>query len=384
MYSTWFCVVNRSKPNPSEEDGAVKIVNIEEEKGENWDEGIKDKPSVRLDIEVLRAHNLAAADMRIIGSNSSDPYVEISCAHNWARTKVKKRTLSPKWNEHFTFMLQDVEKPVKFAVYDHDIVGKNTLLGSAVLDLESLFDGTSHMVDLKLESVEYGQRGTLKVVVELYDLNDLDEDAGVDEELVAAPEGRKLNEEPSSLKLGGNQNSPVNSIQGDSPRKVALTKTGDLPRKVTLTPTKTEKGDVNPAVREEESYEEPSASLSPSPSMKKELRRVNTKTLQGQASGSYTGYITMRGGWLGNTMKERYCVLAKRQMIFYKDISCLKEMYKMRISSSMEVIGLGCTANGYPVQILESDGGKLLLEVFLKSDSERQKLVKTFELFVKE
>ena len=92
----------------------------------------------------------------------------------------------------------------------------------------------------------------------------------------------------------------------------------------------------------------------------------------------------MRGGWLGNTMKERYCVLAKRQMIFYKDISCLKEMYKMRISSSMEVIGLGCTANGYPVQILESDGGKLLLEVFLKSDSERQKLVKTFELFVKE
>ena len=131
-------------------------------------------------MEVLRAYNVAEADRNLIGANTSDPFVTISVAHKRAKTKVKRRTCNPRWNENFTFLLQNLEKPVKFSVWDHDLVGKNTLLGTATVDLEALFDGSAHMVELDLSSVEFGQRGTLHVSLEMFDLG-LYEDESEDE-----------------------------------------------------------------------------------------------------------------------------------------------------------------------------------------------------------
>ena len=43
----------------------------------------------------------------------------------------------------------------------------------------------------------------------------------------------------------------------------------------------------------------------------------------------------------------------------------------------MDIIGLGCTANGYPVQV--QDQSKILVEMWLEDDTERQKLTKALE-----
>lgn len=89
---------------------------------------------------------------------------------------MKKRTCNPTWNEQFGFMVQNLERSVKFSVYDHDIIGKNTLLGTAVLDPEALYDPNGHpsdpprRVDLPLSSIEYGDRGTLQVTIKILDL----------------------------------------------------------------------------------------------------------------------------------------------------------------------------------------------------------------------
>jgi len=52
-----------------------------------------------------------------------------------------------------------------------------------------------------------------------------------------------------------------------------------------------------------------------------------------------------------------------------------------RITPQMDIIGLGCTANGYPVQV--QDQSKILVEMWLEDDTERQKLTKALEACTK-
>lgn len=78
-----------------------------------------------------------------------------------------------------------------------------------------------------------------------------------------------------------------------------------------------------------------------------------------------------------NTMKDRYCVLANEQLVLFRDNTCIKEMFKLRITPQMEIVGLGFTPSGFPVQIQEQN--KLLLEIFMKTDEERQSIVKVLE-----
>ena len=418
-----------AEANPNEEAAAVRIVKTDDF-DEDWE---NENPQLRLDIEVLRAHNLAAADNNLVLGKSSDPYVEIDCAHNHGRTKVKSRTLNPKWNEHFMFMLHNLEQPVKFSVYDRDRVGKNTFLGSAVVDLATIFDGSNHMVELKLNSVEFGQQGTLMVALELYDLgfdlkSDEDEEDGqeaVAEEETEAPKkssndreepaGKGMPEEKSDKKVeadAGKANADDGEAQdvvGDLPKVLEDSWNGKeeiipLPRTRTMTKEELARPaeyrresellveDIRAALGQEgesqtsgDAKKEVAASSAPStpraPKSLKSLHRTRTKKDSFSHQGSYTGYVQMRGGWMKSSMKERYCVLAKKQLVFFKDITCTKELSTLRITPSMEAIGLGMTATGYPVQIQEAN--KLVMELFVKSDAERQKLVKTFDMFTK-
>ena len=64
---------------------------------------------------------------------SSDPYVELSVGGQIERTRVKKNTLQPRWNERFQFRIIDpTREALALHVYDHDSIniGSRDFLGS--------------------------------------------------------------------------------------------------------------------------------------------------------------------------------------------------------------------------------------------------------------
>lgn len=315
-----------SAEEPDEEAAAVKIVNVDTglDLGQAGDKEFGEEPKVKLNVEVLRAYNLAEADRNLIGANTSDPFVTISVAHKRAKTKVKRRTCNPRWNESFTFLLQNLEKPVKFSVWDHDLVGKNTLLGTATVDLEALFDGSAHMVELDLSSVEFGQRGTLHVSLEMFDLG-LYEDESEDEkfeeveEVAASQTGglgvdKSLGEKTDSAEALGTTRRESNALQMED-IKAALEEDSDddaerpqvkqgpdevLPKKVSIqrdgparTSSSVKSGSSSPQLS-------PSKSQKPSRTLSRQSTMARTRSI-----GTYTGPLKTWGGYFRNQIKER-------------------------------------------------------------------------------
>ncbi|XP_070543187.1 synaptotagmin-11-like [Ptychodera flava] len=91
----------------------------------------------RLTVVVLKARNLPKMDV----TGLSDPYVKIHLMYNNQRlakkkTRLKKRTLNPVFNESFLFDvpiegLQNVS--LEFQILDHDRVTKNEIIGRLVI-----------------------------------------------------------------------------------------------------------------------------------------------------------------------------------------------------------------------------------------------------------
>jgi hypothetical protein len=77
---------------------------------------------------VYEANNLMAKD----SNGLSDPYVvlmdTIDVNGKECKTKVMKKTLSPKWSEAFTFQVPNIDKwAVRLKIFDWDVLGKDEL-----------------------------------------------------------------------------------------------------------------------------------------------------------------------------------------------------------------------------------------------------------------
>ena len=77
-----------------------------------------------LNITIQNATNLAAAD----SNGLSDPFCKVEIGGKKFKTKTKKKTLSPEWDEKFTFTTHDIEAHqvslnVEFTVKDWDRFG---------------------------------------------------------------------------------------------------------------------------------------------------------------------------------------------------------------------------------------------------------------------
>nr|XP_046912338.1 synaptotagmin-4-like [Dermatophagoides farinae] len=88
----------------------------------------------RLTVVILKARNLPKMDL----TGLCDPYVKIYVFHNGERiskkrTHIKRRTLSPVFNESFVFDIPADEGldniHLQFMIYDHDRVTRNELIG---------------------------------------------------------------------------------------------------------------------------------------------------------------------------------------------------------------------------------------------------------------
>ncbi|KAH8046598.1 C2 domain-containing protein [Aureococcus anophagefferens] len=118
----------------------------------------EDRDPNELRVAVCRARDLKAMDAAVPFSSvgkTSDPYVKVELKqHKGGKTKTKKKTLAPVWNETFAFDLaggskgaqssgtatEDAPEHVDFHVYDHDLIGSDDFLGLACVPLATLLE----------------------------------------------------------------------------------------------------------------------------------------------------------------------------------------------------------------------------------------------------
>ena len=81
-----------------------------------------------LELELIRGNGLIAADK----NGKSDPYVRIFAGNAKLKSKVKYKTLDPKWNQ--TFYIEETEETIRFDLYDKDKLDKDDFLGWAEVD----------------------------------------------------------------------------------------------------------------------------------------------------------------------------------------------------------------------------------------------------------
>jgi hypothetical protein len=100
---------------------------------------LHDLPPAKLEISVLRAEDLVAADR----GGTSDPYVRLHIGNAIGiakKTKVQTKTLNPEWNQTFSFQLAGEKRREILTVecFDYDMVGKDDSLGKFQIELDSL------------------------------------------------------------------------------------------------------------------------------------------------------------------------------------------------------------------------------------------------------
>lgn len=78
-----------------------------------------------LTVHVVEARDLKPMDM----DGTSDPYVILQIEDQRIETNYKKSTLSPVWNESFTFDIIHGRDPLRVVVMDKDTFGNDEYEG---------------------------------------------------------------------------------------------------------------------------------------------------------------------------------------------------------------------------------------------------------------
>lgn len=145
FYPPWLMRITEDLPSLARSlwsDFVVPITKITE-----WPKRAKevrrDNTEMVIEVAVIRATDLIAADFHFGRSNSSDPYVNVTLGEISYKTSMKRNTLSPVWNESFEFRLKrrQVEAtPLSLEVFDDDRLTADDSLGTAELPLMPLFE----------------------------------------------------------------------------------------------------------------------------------------------------------------------------------------------------------------------------------------------------
>lgn len=85
---------------------------------------------------ILTVHVVEARDLKPMDvDGTSDPYVSIEIENQRIETNYKKSTLSPVWNESFTFEIAHGKDPLKVTVWDKDTFGNDDFEGQCYVPL---------------------------------------------------------------------------------------------------------------------------------------------------------------------------------------------------------------------------------------------------------
>ncbi|GBB94765.1 hypothetical protein RclHR1_02410011 [Rhizophagus clarus] len=117
-----------------------------------------------LKINVVEAKKLKNEDF--IGK--SDPYVKLILDKgNIQVTKIKDNDLNPKFNEKFTFNVND-QKKLKVQIWDKDTIGSDDLIGEDDIDLSEVISKNyvDAWFDLTKGIFGFRSRGEVHLIME--------------------------------------------------------------------------------------------------------------------------------------------------------------------------------------------------------------------------
>ena len=87
-----------------------------------------------LEVGVLGATNLIPVKIKEGKGGSTDAYCVAKYGQKWVRTRTVVDSLSPKWNEQYTWEVFDPCTVITIGVFDNARVDKNTAIGAATRD----------------------------------------------------------------------------------------------------------------------------------------------------------------------------------------------------------------------------------------------------------
>ena len=79
-----------------------------------------------------------ATDIRVADLLSSDPYVRVECNGRTFRTRVKRQTLNPDYNETFEVDVSDPSEVLRISLWDWDRLSADDFLGDILVQLGAL------------------------------------------------------------------------------------------------------------------------------------------------------------------------------------------------------------------------------------------------------
>ena len=92
---------------------------------------------VTLRVMLQHASGLKAMDR----NGSSDPYAKLTLRGETRTSKTVKKTLNPRWDEHFEWrgsLRELLAAPLQLSLFDYDMLSKDDRLGEASIDLRRL------------------------------------------------------------------------------------------------------------------------------------------------------------------------------------------------------------------------------------------------------
>ncbi|XP_047182304.1 C2 and GRAM domain-containing protein At1g03370 isoform X1 [Vigna umbellata] len=91
---------------------------------------------MKLVVRVIEAKNLPPTDP----NGLSDPYVRLQLGKHRFRTKVIKKSLNPKWNEEFSFRVDDLNEELVISVMDEDKFFNDDFVGQLKVPISIVFE----------------------------------------------------------------------------------------------------------------------------------------------------------------------------------------------------------------------------------------------------
>ncbi|XP_024028247.1 C2 domain-containing protein At1g53590 isoform X2 [Morus notabilis] len=121
---------------------------------ENWFSVDEKEPVAYAKIEVIEASDMKPSDL----NGLADPYLKGQMGSYRFRTKIQKKTLSPKWHEEFKIPIITWELPniLALEVRDKDRF-VDDILGDCSVNISDLRDGQRHDMWLPLQNIKTGR-----------------------------------------------------------------------------------------------------------------------------------------------------------------------------------------------------------------------------------